>query len=319
VLVSGRDATRIGGQTAMTHVACPGASTVVAPDDQARPGDDAHAMSDLELWQKVIALATSAPSVHNVQPWRFRLTGDGLELHMADEIVASDVDATMRTVTISCGVVLHHLRVALRAAGRTPIVELVSEPGPSALLAVIRLGEPYVPTHEDGLRAAAITLRHTQREAFDDRPLRGELLDRLAVAAADEGGFLDVLRGDRRDAVCELLSTPDLALAQQAPALAVLSAAGDGLHDQLEAGQALSAVVLEAASESCWAGFLDAPLQDACSRARLHDLIVRGEVPMLLLRVGHADAAPQTSRLPVDEVLQADRPSTSTPSHGVLT
>ena len=266
-------------------------------------------MFEGDLWLRAVELAIRAPSVCNVQPWRFRLSGDALELHLLEDCVPGNGDAAMRTVTISCGVVLHHLRVAIRAAGRTPIVELVGEPGPSALLAVIRLGEARAPTHEDQRRATAIRLRHTQREPFDFRPLRGELLDRLAVAAADEGGFLDVLRGDRRTTACELLSEPDLAPALQAPALAVLGAAGDGLRDQLEAGQALSAVVLEAAPEGCWAGFLDAPLQRASSRGGLHELLSRGEVPMLLLRIGHAAAAPPLPRLPVDEVLHVERTS----------
>jgi hypothetical protein len=167
------------------------------------------------------------------------------------------------------------------------------------------MGARHAPTAEDRRRAAAITRRHTQREAFDFEPLRGELLDRLAVVAADEGGFLDVLRDERRDDAIEMLPEPERSLARQAPAIAVLSAAGDGLRDQLEAGQALSAVLLEAASEGYWAGFLDAPLQRATTRARLHEIVARGETPMVLLRIGHATPAAQRERKPVDEVLVA--------------
>ena len=261
-------------------------------------------MTDVAPWSAAVELALNAPSVRNVQPWRFVLRGDALELHMSDEAFLAGCDVTLRTVTISCGVVLHHLRVALRAMGRAPVVELAGDPGTSALLATVRLGDRRPPTSAEILRASAITLRHTQRHTFDARPLRGELLDRLAVAAADEGGFLDVLSGDRRDDACKLVDRADRGLALQAPAVAVLSSAGDGLRDQICAGQALSALLLEAALEGCWAGYLDAPLRDARARAHLRGLVTRGEVPMLLLRIGHAVASPRASRHGVGDVLE---------------
>jgi hypothetical protein len=268
----------------------------IGPGGAGRTSEDA-------VWRDAIQLAINAPSVRNVQPWRFRLRRGVLELHLAPEASADAGDAALRTVTVSCGVVLHHLRVALRAAGETPVVELVRDPGPSALLAIVRLGEARVPTSEDRRLAGGIVSRHTQRAPFDARRLRGEFLDRLAVAAADEGGFLDVLRGARRDAVCRLLTGEDLLLARQAPALAVLSGAGDGVREQLEAGQALSAVVLEAAAEGCAVGFLDAPLRDPTARARLASFISRGETPMVLLRIGHAEPVPREPRRRLDEVL----------------
>lgn len=255
-------------------------------------------------WRPALELAVNAPSVHNMQPWRFLARADGgLELRMADGALAGDRDASLRTVTISCGVVLHHLRVALRAAGETPLVELSPDPGAVGLLAIVRLGEPRPPTWEEEVHAHAITARHTQRTPFDGRPLRGELLDRLSLVAADEGGFLDVLRDERREAACELLDGDARALALDSPALAALSASGDGLRDQLETGQALSAVLLEGAAEGCAVGFLDTPLRDAAARAQLRDLLTRREVPMLLLRVGHADPVPRQERRSVDAVL----------------
>jgi nitroreductase len=274
-------------------------------------------MTDQELWHDAVALAINAPSVRNVQPWRFRLCDDGLELRIAPDAHRVAGDAAMRTVAISCGVVLHHLRVALRAAGMTPLVELPGEADPE-VLAVVRLGEPEPPTAADLRHAAAIPSRHTQRTPFDERPLRGELLDRLAVAGADEGGFLEVLTGDRRAAALGLVDPDDRALADQAPALAILSTGGDGLRDQLEAGQALSAILLEAAGEGCWVGYLDTPLRDATARARLRSLATRGEVPMLLVRIGHGVPAPHAPRLPVRDVLEIVT-SPSIPSRGART
>jgi hypothetical protein len=273
-------------------------------------------MSDAQLWRDAISLAINAPSVRNVQPWRFRLHEDALELRVDPEAHVGAGDAAMRTVVISCGVVLHHLRVALRAVGETPIVEVPGELTDPGLLATIRLGAPAPPTHDDLRRAGAIPVRHTQRAPFDPRPLRGELLDRLAVAAADEGGFLDVLRDDRRVEVLPLVAQDDRPLAVQAPALAVLSTQRDGLRDQLEAGQALSAILLEAATEGCSVGYLDAPLRDARTRARLRALVSRGEVPMLLVRIGHAVPVPHAPRRPVGDVLEVVTPAHPTVTSG---
>ena len=63
--------------------------------------------------------ALRAPSVHNTQPWRWRIRPDAVELH-ADwdrHLVATDPDR--RDLVISCGAALHHLEVALAARGLT--------------------------------------------------------------------------------------------------------------------------------------------------------------------------------------------------------
>ena len=64
-----------------------------------------------------IEQALRAPSVHNTQPWRWRIRSDGVELH-ADwnrHLVATDPDR--RDLVLSCGAALHHLQVALAARG----------------------------------------------------------------------------------------------------------------------------------------------------------------------------------------------------------
>lgn len=61
--------------------------------------------------------ALRAPSVHNTQPWRWRIRPEAVELH-ADwrrHLVATDPDR--RDLILSCGAALHHLRVALSAQG----------------------------------------------------------------------------------------------------------------------------------------------------------------------------------------------------------
>jgi nitroreductase len=53
--------------------------------------------------------ALRAPSVHNTQPWRWRIRPNAVELH-ADwnrHLVATDPDR--RDLVLSCGAALHHV------------------------------------------------------------------------------------------------------------------------------------------------------------------------------------------------------------------
>jgi hypothetical protein len=68
----------------------------------------------------VLQAAGLAPSVHNTQPWRFRVTPDVIELH-ADPTrrlpVADPEDVELR---LACGAALFNLRLALHGHGVRP-------------------------------------------------------------------------------------------------------------------------------------------------------------------------------------------------------
>src|SRR5581483_508153 len=62
---------------------------------------------------RAVERALQAPSVHNTQPWRWRIGDDTIDL-LADRtrhLPSTDPDG--RDLVISCGAALHHLRVAL--------------------------------------------------------------------------------------------------------------------------------------------------------------------------------------------------------------
>ena len=84
----------------------------------------------------LIATAARAPSVHNTQPWRFKVTESAIELY-CDSRRQLLADRDGREMLISCGAALYGLRLAVRSLGRMPGVELL--PKPSAL-ARVRLG-----------------------------------------------------------------------------------------------------------------------------------------------------------------------------------
>ena len=92
----------------------------------------------------VLQTAGLAPSVHNTQPWRFRVTPDVIELH-ADATrrlpVADPEDVELR---LACGAALFNLRLALHGHGIRPDVARFPDRDRPGLLAEVRRGGPAV-------------------------------------------------------------------------------------------------------------------------------------------------------------------------------
>lgn len=166
--------------------------------------------SDSEKLAFLLTYAVLAPSSHNSQPWRFRLTGGAAEL-LADRTRSLPVvDPEDRELTISCGAALYFLRAAIRHFGRRPLVETFPDPGEPDLLARVRLGPTERPTPEEELLFDAILRRRTNRSPFSDRMPPGWLLSALAEAAGDEGAWLRRVTGEEtRHAVADLVSEGD--------------------------------------------------------------------------------------------------------------
>jgi hypothetical protein len=87
----------------------------------------------------LIATAARAPSVHNTQPWRFKVSRYAIELY-ADPRRKLRVDRLGREMLISCGAAVFGLRLAVRSLGYLPLVELLPDPDRLRLLARVRLG-----------------------------------------------------------------------------------------------------------------------------------------------------------------------------------
>jgi hypothetical protein len=99
----------------------------------------------------------------------------------------------------------------------------------------------------------------------------------------------------------------DRELAEASPFLAVLGSLGDSPRDWLAAGEALSAVLLDAASYGLAASFLNQPVEVPPLRAELRALFPRAHVPQLVLRLGIPVAEPaesaRTLRRSLEDVL----------------
>ncbi|MFG2147271.1 Acg family FMN-binding oxidoreductase [Streptomyces sp. NPDC048696] len=138
--------------------------------------------------------ATTAPSLHNAQPWAFVFrSADGvLELHADPSRQLPYTDPGGRALHISCGAALFTLRVAIAHRGREAEVSLLPDPARPGLLASVRVRRtPHADADLDDLYPA-VHRRHTSRYPFADTRVPQEVWDALAEAARAEGALLVV-------------------------------------------------------------------------------------------------------------------------------
>ena len=72
--------------------------------------------------------AVAAPSVHNTQPWLFRVSDGRVDLLADRTRQLREQDPEGRALLVSCGAALLNLRVATEHVGYEPHVELLPDP-----------------------------------------------------------------------------------------------------------------------------------------------------------------------------------------------
>jgi hypothetical protein len=92
-------------------------------------------------------------------------------------------------------------------------------------------------------------------------------------------------------------------IADGSPVLAVLSTESDAPGDWLATGRALSRVLLKLTASGATAAFLNQPIEVERLRPRFRDAIGATTVPQLLMRFGYGEAAKQSVRRPIKDVL----------------
>ncbi|MQS10094.1 Acg family FMN-binding oxidoreductase [Streptomyces alkaliphilus] len=148
--------------------------------------------------RSLVTAASLAPSLHNAQPWRFRLLADDTTLQLWADLdrVVPHADPEGRGLHLGCGAAICNLRVAAAHAELLPEVRLLPEPAEPRLLADVvfrRLpaGAPE-PSEAAGLAALypAIRARRTSRHPFLPDRVPEEALRALTEAARIEGAEL---------------------------------------------------------------------------------------------------------------------------------
>jgi nitroreductase len=141
---------------------------------------------------EIVDLARLAPSIHNSQPWRWRLEPRAVRLYADVGRWLPVTDHDRRDLMVSCGAALHHLRVALAAFGIAAHVHRIPDPDEPDLLAVVTLDPDAIA--ESGLGSVEpIGQRRTDRRRFNTWPVPGQFLDDLEQRAAEQGAVLRVV------------------------------------------------------------------------------------------------------------------------------
>lgn len=109
-----------------------------------------------------VRAACRAPSLHNIQPWRWVLDDDELMLFLdPDRVLPSDRGG--REAVIGCGAALDHLRVAMSSAGLRTNVERFPNPNDPNHLASMKFARMDYVTDGYRRRADAIWVRRSDR------------------------------------------------------------------------------------------------------------------------------------------------------------
>ncbi|MDI6105650.1 nitroreductase [Actinoplanes sp. NEAU-A12] len=153
-------------------------------------------------------MAGHAPSIHNTQPWRWRLTSNELSLYLDHSRAAEVTDPDSRLAVLSCGAALHHALVSLAADGWHTILARMPDPAHPDHLARLRLDHRIPVGLEARRHRQTIGLRHTDRRPTGGTPVGTEELNAIVGAAESAGAGLHILRPDQ---VLELAGAADQA------------------------------------------------------------------------------------------------------------
>ena len=277
--------------------------------DSGRARQPAPVLSDHEdlldpvtAWTAV-ELACRAPSVHHTRPWRWRIGPTELHLFLERDRRPAALDPDERGLLLSCGAAVHHLQVALRAVGWDSVVHHLPDPARPDHLAAVEV-RPGRTRPEDLALAMAIDRRRTARRSHTSRPVPARLREGFCDLAAAAGTLLVPWDGPvARWRAARLADGAAVARALAPGAVvegdghedagtwpALLVTRDDSRLSRLRAGEALSAVLLEASV----AGLAGRPVTQLFDvpevRARVAAGLPGGHVPQAVLRLGWAVA-----------------------------
>jgi nitroreductase len=141
---------------------------------------------DTETVRAALAMAIRAPSVHNSQPWRWRVGPHSLHLYADLQRHLPNTDPDRRDLMLSCGAALNHCVIALAALGWQSKVHRLPNPADPQHLASIEF-QRRAPAELDVVLAAAIPRRRTDRRHFSHWPVPPRDIALMAARTARAG------------------------------------------------------------------------------------------------------------------------------------
>jgi nitroreductase len=150
-----------------------------------------------EVLYKAATAAGHAPSIHNTQPWRWRITGATMDLFVDRGRSLDVTDPDGRLATLSCGAALHHARIALAAHGWRATVTRLGDPADPDHLASLTVAGPAPIGPDTERRAQNIRLRRTDRRPVTGDPVGPDEVSAIVEAVESQGVRLHVLPAEQ--------------------------------------------------------------------------------------------------------------------------
>lgn len=141
---------------------------------------------DAETMRAALSLAIRAPSVHNSQPWLWRVGPHSVHMYANPDLHLARTDPDRRDLMLSCGIALNHCIVALAALGWQSKIHRFPNPSDPNHVAAIELHR-QTPAEVDVTLAAAIPRRRTDRRNFSSWPVPHGDIALMAARSARTG------------------------------------------------------------------------------------------------------------------------------------
>jgi nitroreductase len=166
--------------------------------------------------RRIVEAAGAAPSIHNTQPWRFRVAGDDLlEVHGDPERMLWVADAHGRALHLSCGAALFNLSLAARTTGAKPLAWLLPDPqAEPTLMASVQLTRGRPATLGERELFGSIWQRRTSRAPFAGQRVPDEVWVALERAASAEFALLRPLNATDAVRVLQIAADAERELAE---------------------------------------------------------------------------------------------------------
>jgi hypothetical protein len=157
----------------------------------------------------LLRYAILAPSGHNMQPWSFRITDEGVEAFADITRTLAIVDPNDRELLMSVGAAITNLRVAAAHFGFRTSVLYQPRPEISLPVALITLEETCAPDAALESLFAAIRRRHTNRKPFQRDPIEPEALAAVCDVLDEYPNSLSLLMPSQKSRVAKFIEHGD--------------------------------------------------------------------------------------------------------------